>query len=52
MWPLVQAANFALVPVRHQLLVVNSFSLLDAAFISWAGHQEGWLDTLRARLGW
>lgn len=51
-WPAVQTLNFSLVPVRHQLLVVNSFSLLDAAFISWVGHQEtGWLDRLRQRLG-
>jgi hypothetical protein len=39
------------VPVRHQLLVVNTFSLLDAAFISWVGNQEGWYTKILGRLG-
>jgi hypothetical protein len=38
------------VPVRHQLLVVNTFSLLDAAFISWVGNQEGWYTKILGRL--
>lgn len=39
------------VPVRHQLLVVNTFSLLDAAFISWVGNQEGWYTKILDRMG-
>jgi hypothetical protein len=39
------------VPVRHQLLVVNTFSLLDAAFISWVGNQENWYGKILNRLG-
>lgn len=39
------------VPVRHQLLVVNSFSLLDAAFISWVGNQSDWYGKILQRLG-
>eukprot|EP00882_Tetradesmus_deserticola_P022936 GHRQ01024942.1.p3 GENE.GHRQ01024942.1~~GHRQ01024942.1.p3 ORF type:complete len:111 (+),score=58.08 GHRQ01024942.1:434-766(+) len=49
LWPLVQTANFSYVPVRHQLLAVNTFSLLDAAFISWAGNQEDWLGKIMGR---
>jgi hypothetical protein len=40
------------VPVRHQLLVVNTFSLLDAAFISWVGNQSDWSTKVLQRLGW
>lgn len=50
-WPAVQTLNFSKVPVRHQLLVVNTFSLLDAAFISWVGHQEDWFGKILGRLG-
>jgi hypothetical protein len=50
-WPLVQTANFSYVPVRHQLLAVNTFSLLDAAFISWVGNQQDWLGKIKGRLG-
>lgn len=50
-WPVVQTINFSKVPVRHQLLVVNTFSLLDAAFISWVGHQEDWLGKIMKRMG-
>lgn len=50
-WPLVQTANFSYVPVRHQLLAVNMFSLLDAAFISWVGNQQDWLGKIMGRLG-
>jgi hypothetical protein len=50
-WPLVQTANFSYVPVRHQLLAVNTFSLLDAAFISWAGNQKDWLGKMMGRMG-
>lgn len=50
-WPAVQTLNFSKVPVRHQLLVVNTFSLLDAAFISWVGHQEDWWGKMMSRMG-
>lgn len=51
-WPVVQTLNFSKVPVRHQLLVVNTFSLLDAAFISWVGNQSDWSTKVLQRLGW
>jgi protein Mpv17 len=38
-WPLVQSVNFSVVPVRHQLLVINMFTIVDAAFMSWARGQ-------------
>lgn len=50
-WPLFQAVNFSQVPVRHQLLAVNTFSLLDAAFISWCGNQQDWFGKIMHRLG-
>jgi hypothetical protein len=31
--------------------VVNTFSLLDAAFISWVGNQQGWYTKILGRLG-
>ena len=34
-WPAFQAFNFWKVPVRHQLLVVNTGCLLDATFLCW-----------------
>lgn len=37
--------------MRHQLLVVNTFSLLDAAFISWVGNQSDWASKIMQRLG-
>ncbi|XP_050216809.1 uncharacterized protein LOC126667778 [Mercurialis annua] len=39
-WPVVQVANFRYVPVRHQLLYVNTFCLLDSAFLSWFEQQN------------
>ncbi|KAK9130934.1 hypothetical protein Sjap_011421 [Stephania japonica] len=39
-WPLLQIANFRYVPVRYQLLYVNSFCLLDSAFLSWLEQQK------------
>jgi protein Mpv17 len=39
-WPFVQSVNFWKVPVKHQLLVVNSMTVVDAAFMSWARNQE------------
>lgn len=34
-WPAYQTFNFAKVPVRHQLLFVNSGCLIDATFLCW-----------------
>jgi len=48
-WPAVQTFNFAKVPVRHQLLFVNSASLIDATFLCWVKNQEDWLATLGLR---
>ncbi|GBF91276.1 hypothetical protein Rsub_03596 [Raphidocelis subcapitata] len=48
-WPFLQSLNFWKVPVQHQLLVVNSFTVLDAAFMSWARNQEDWLNKLLSR---
>eukprot|EP00887_Chlorella_sp_A99_P005085 scaffold25.g5085.t1 len=39
-WPAVQTLNFRLVPVEYQLLVVNAVTVLDAAFMSYAGNNE------------
>lgn len=39
-WPAVQAWNFAKVPLRYQLLVVNTVTVADAAFMSWAQHND------------
>lgn len=54
-WPVVQAANFKLVPVQYQLLVVNLFTILDASFMSWARANDGWFPRhfpgLAAQLG-
>lgn len=35
-----QSFNFWKVPVQHQLLVVNSATIVDAAFMSWARNQD------------
>ena len=40
-WPIVQAANFALVPLRHQLLVINLWTVADTAFLSWWKERGG-----------
>jgi hypothetical protein len=54
-WPVVQAANFKLVPVQFQLLVVNLFTILDSCFMSFARANDGWFERLfpdlAARLG-
>ncbi|KAI7733722.1 hypothetical protein M8C21_002954, partial [Ambrosia artemisiifolia] len=39
-WPLVQVANFRFIPVKYQLLYVNSFCLLDSCFLSWLEQQQ------------
>jgi len=39
-WPLVQGINFHFVPVRHQLLVVNTFCYFDDIFLTYVQHNE------------
>ena len=39
-WAVVQVVNFRLIPVRHQLLYVNVFCLVDSAFLSWVKYQD------------
>lgn len=34
-WPPFQVANFAKVPLRHQLVVMNGGTIMDSAFICW-----------------
>ncbi|PSC70900.1 PXMP2 4 family 4 [Micractinium conductrix] len=54
-WPPLQAVNFKFVPVEYQLLVVNLFTIADAAFMSWARANDGWFPRvfpqLAAQLG-
>jgi len=40
-WLPVQTFNFAVMPVRHQLMFVNAASILDVAFLSWVGTHSG-----------
>jgi protein Mpv17 len=47
-WPAFQAFNFARVPLRHQLLVVNLACLLDATFLCWVSRRTGWGEGLVA----
>ncbi|KAJ0699679.1 hypothetical protein HanOQP8_Chr10g0358741 [Helianthus annuus] len=39
-WQIVQVANFRFIPVKYQLLYVNSFCLLDSCFLSWLEQQQ------------
>ena len=48
-WPAFQLCNFARIPVRHQLLAVNSMTLVDATFLSWARSQDDWVSGLSGR---
>jgi len=48
MWPLVQAINFALVPVRYQLLAVNCATVVDAGLLSWIQHQVDFSERVKA----
>lgn len=48
LWPIVQSFNFSLVPLQHQLLVINFFTIIDAAFMSWARNQEDWVAKVLA----
>lgn len=51
-WPIVQVVNFRFVPVRYQLLYVNSFCLVDSCFLSWIEQQEDapWKQCLKSFL--
>lgn len=49
-WPIVQSVNFSVVPLKHQLLVINVFTIMDAAFMSWARNQEDWVAKVMAAL--
>jgi protein Mpv17 len=49
-WPIVQSVNFSVVPLQHQLLVINVFTIMDAAFMSWARNQEDWVTKVLAVL--
>jgi protein Mpv17 len=50
-WPLIQAVNFSIVPLKHQLLVVNTMTIVDACFMSWARNQDDWLSKARKWVG-
>ncbi|KAK9697682.1 hypothetical protein RND81_08G053700 [Saponaria officinalis] len=39
-WPVLQVVNFRYIPVKYQLLYVNTFCLLDSAFLSWLEQQK------------
>lgn len=45
-WPPVQMLNFWKVPVRYQLLVVNTASILDSTFLSWARANRDWFHLI------
>mmetsp|Transcript_18864 Transcript_18864/g.52624 ORF Transcript_18864/g.52624 Transcript_18864/m.52624 type:complete len:242 (+) Transcript_18864:588-1313(+) len=45
-WPLFQWFNFSCVPVKHQLLAVNTASIADSAFVCWASSRAGWAETM------
>ena len=56
MWPIVQGLNFYFVPVRHQLLCVNTVCYFDDVFLSYVQHngipkifeiiEDAWADYL------
>lgn len=45
-WPAVQAVNFRLIPLHHQLLFVNMVSLVDSTFFCWMKSHDDWLSLL------
>lgn len=45
-WPCIQAVNFRWCPVQYQLLVVNCFVVLDAAFMSYVQHHDDWIASI------
>jgi hypothetical protein len=48
-WPVIQGINFSCVPLKHQLLVVNTMTIFDACFMSWSRNQDDWLGKVK---GW
>lgn len=55
-WAPIQTLNFALVPVRRQLLFVNCACVVDAALLSWIASHPGeltrmWENAVGARKG-
>ena len=48
LWPPFMALVFQRVPVQHQLLAVNLFSLFDVAFLSWVRENGHVLDEIKA----
>ncbi|CAK0784823.1 hypothetical protein CVIRNUC_008027 [Coccomyxa viridis] len=45
-WPPYQVLNFARVPLRHQLVVMNGGTILDSAFLCWARSQDDWMPRM------
>ena len=39
-WPPFQVLNFARVPLRHQLVVMNGGTIADSAFLCWYGRGQ------------
>lgn len=52
-WPAVQAANFKLVPVQYQLLVVNTFTILgERCGVLECNHEWEWPPIQQAPPSW
>uniref|UniRef100_A0A383WJB5 Uncharacterized protein n=1 Tax=Tetradesmus obliquus TaxID=3088 RepID=A0A383WJB5_TETOB len=51
LWPVIQGINFTFVPLKHQLLVVNTMTIFDACFMSWSRNQDDWLAKVKGWIG-
>jgi hypothetical protein len=51
LWPVIQGINFSCVPLKHQLLVVNTMTIFDACFMSWSRNQDDWLGKVKGWVG-